>query len=166
MFQMPYGNEWRAHRRTFHQHFNEQSVKRYETQISRYTAMFLKLLLDTPGQFLGHSRWCAPFFLFLHTFGLLSSDGVLWVFRYAGALILNVVYGFDIRDHGDPHLVAPEKAIAAGNAVVTEGVSLGMFLRFRGYLDNVQVCCQWMRFPCVRTPPLCPNLLTRLVCLQ
>lgn len=51
--------------------------------------------------------------------------------RYAGALILNVVYGFDIRNNEDPHLVAPEKAIAAANAVVTEGFFLGMFLYFR-----------------------------------
>lgn len=78
MFQMPYGDEWRAHRRAFHQHFNEQAVKRYETQISRYTVMFLKLLLDAPGEFLGHSRWCATI-SFPRTLGLVLSNGVVCV---------------------------------------------------------------------------------------
>lgn len=50
------------------------------------------------------------------------------------------MYGFDIRDNEDPHLVAPEKAIAAANAVVTEGFFLGIFIRFSGYLQNVDDC--------------------------
>lgn len=160
MFQMPYGDEWRAHRRAFYQHFNEQAVQRYETQISRYTAMFLKLLLDTPGEFLDHSRWCAPS-LFLHTSGLVLSDGVVSVCRYAGALILNVVYGFNIRDNEDPHLVAPEKAIAAANAVVTEG-----FFSVCFYI-SVAICTALTGVLSVDAFPVCtyPIFVSKLISL-
>lgn len=88
---MPYGDEWRTYRRAFNQYSNEQAVSRYEPQVVKYTAIFLKLPLDAPDDFL---------------------DGTL-VRR-----ILNIVYGFDIRNNEDPHLVGPEKAIAAGNCGV------------------------------------------------
>lgn len=46
----------------------------------------------------------------------------------AGAIILNVTYGFNIEDAHDPLLVAAERALDVTNAICSTSSYLGVFL--------------------------------------
>lgn len=47
---MPYGPKWRAHRRCFHQYFNQTAVEKYLPVQLDETRLFLRRALDTPGK--------------------------------------------------------------------------------------------------------------------
>ncbi|KAF8525402.1 cytochrome P450, partial [Gautieria morchelliformis] len=86
---MPYGEKWRRHRRTIHQHFHPDAATRYEPVQLRHTRELLTQLYETPEQFAEHVR---------HT---------------AGAIIMEVVYGIKVLARQDPYIDTAEKAIAA-----------------------------------------------------
>lgn len=46
------------HQRYFHQHFNEQVIPQYWSQVLKFPRELLKRLLDTPEKFETHIRWC------------------------------------------------------------------------------------------------------------
>lgn len=45
---MPYGSEWRVHRRTFHQYMNSEVVPQYRPVQTSSTRTLARRLLDTP----------------------------------------------------------------------------------------------------------------------
>lgn len=94
---MGYGDLWRACRRAFHQHFNERAIGKYEGRVQHYTRMLVRSLLDAPDDFLDHASWMA------------------------GAIILNVTYGFDIKDTHDPILKSVEASLAVTNSIYNAG---------------------------------------------
>ena len=53
---MGYDDEWREHRRLFHQHFGAQAVASYEPQLRRAVGEALSCLLEDPENFMGHLR--------------------------------------------------------------------------------------------------------------
>ena len=53
---IPYGKEWRTHRRLFHAQFHSQTVKQWRPIETKATHKFLRRLLDTPGDFMHHIR--------------------------------------------------------------------------------------------------------------
>ena len=53
---MGYDDEWREHRRLFHQHFGAQAVANYEPQLRRAVGEALSCLLEDPENFMGHLR--------------------------------------------------------------------------------------------------------------
>ncbi|EKM55886.1 uncharacterized protein PHACADRAFT_121872 [Phanerochaete carnosa HHB-10118-sp] len=84
---MPYGENWRNHRRLFHQHFRPQAINLYHDQILKGARILIQLLLESPDDFLGHVR---------HT---------------SGAILGNILYGMDMNPKGDERLEIFEKAI-------------------------------------------------------
>ncbi|KAF9002580.1 cytochrome P450 [Cyathus striatus] len=84
---LPYGDWWRVHRRTFHEHFRQNAVGRYQPIQQREALAMLRRLLDTPDNFLHHVR---------HTFA---------------ATIMRVVYGIDVRESDDPYILNVEEVL-------------------------------------------------------
>lgn len=55
---MDYGDEWREHRRMFHQHFNAQAITKYGPEFPRAVQETLLRLLEHPDDFMEHLRQC------------------------------------------------------------------------------------------------------------
>ncbi|EKM55885.1 uncharacterized protein PHACADRAFT_209397 [Phanerochaete carnosa HHB-10118-sp] len=98
---MQYGDYWRDHRRLFHQHFRPLAVPQYHPKRAKAVHRLLQLLLDsrTGDDFVHHVRY------------------------FAGSLILDVVYAFDVRPD-DLRLEIVEKAMRAGYDIINAGVFL------------------------------------------
>lgn len=47
---MPYGPEWRAHRRFFHQYFKQEALGEYLPVQMNETRLFLRRASDDPGE--------------------------------------------------------------------------------------------------------------------
>ncbi|KAI0769932.1 cytochrome P450 [Fomes fomentarius] len=97
---MPYGQNWRRHRRLFWQQFHPGVVFKYHAVQEEVSLQFLSKLLINPERFEEHIR---------HSFA---------------ASILKVVYGIDIAEQGDPLL----EVIDAAMEGVAEGLTPGAFL--------------------------------------
>ncbi|KAF8573408.1 cytochrome P450 [Ramaria rubella] len=89
---MPYGVRWRRHRKMFHPEFNPTSVVEYQdVQVGR-TREFLSQLLKTPEGFAEN------------------------ICHFAGALVIEVAYGFHVLP-GDRYVkLADESALFVGEA--------------------------------------------------
>ncbi|EPQ51330.1 cytochrome P450 [Gloeophyllum trabeum ATCC 11539] len=86
---MPYGERWRKERRTFHQHFHQGVVDRYQPTQIREARRCLNRLLADPDDFLHHLR---------HTFA---------------AAVMNIAYGIDVLTKDDPYITTAEIAIGS-----------------------------------------------------
>ena len=53
---MPYGEAWRAHRREFHQFFNQRIIPQYQPIQLKQTRAFLRRALDSPNDVGQHVR--------------------------------------------------------------------------------------------------------------
>ncbi|KXN84164.1 O-methylsterigmatocystin oxidoreductase [Leucoagaricus sp. SymC.cos] len=90
---MPYGDEWRAHRRMFQQHFSEKNLLRIrETEIDIIRKGLLLNLYQSPDEFDAHVRNCV------------------------GGLSISLTYGLPIERHHDPLVQYTENALVHGAA--------------------------------------------------
>ncbi|GJE88567.1 cytochrome P450 [Phanerochaete sordida] len=81
-----YGDEWREHRRLFHQYFSGSAIENYHPKILKEARKVLTRL---------------------HT-----SDDFMKTFRVmAAAVVLGVTFGMEIEDTTDPYVVIAEEAI-------------------------------------------------------
>ncbi|KAI0366792.1 cytochrome P450 [Pilatotrama ljubarskyi] len=80
-----YTEEWRRHRKAFHQMFNQNVIQDYRPAQIMQTRHFLRKLLDDPETFVPHIR---------HLFG---------------ATIMRIVYGIEVGDHSDRFVGIAEK---------------------------------------------------------
>ncbi|PIL29143.1 hypothetical protein GSI_09192 [Ganoderma sinense ZZ0214-1] len=107
---MPYGQQWRQHRRLFWQHFNVRAVSAYQQTQTDTTRKFLLKLLQDPSQLVEHIRYA-----FLAT-------------------ILKVLVGIDVSDNGDNqysgHIDAALEGFSQGLMPGKFLVGLLPFLRF------------------------------------
>nr|GAT47917.1 cytochrome P450 [Mycena chlorophos] len=83
---MPYGERWRAHRKTMHDSFNVTAVKQFQAQEVEACNELLRSLLVDP------------------------SDVVVLFRQFAGRLSLEVAYGIKVQP-GDPYLEIVEEAM-------------------------------------------------------
>ncbi|PPQ95248.1 hypothetical protein CVT26_014939 [Gymnopilus dilepis] len=84
---MPYGPDWRAHRRIFEQSFNASSAHQFEPTEVASSRKLLRNLLQDPKGFMSHVR------------------------HYAGSTILSITYGIEIRPKDDPYIKLSEDGI-------------------------------------------------------
>ena len=56
MSSIPYGEDWRRHRRLFHKYFNQISTKGYYDIQSKEAHALLRSLIDKPDDFALHVR--------------------------------------------------------------------------------------------------------------
>ncbi|KAI0631054.1 CyP450 monooxygenase [Trametes polyzona] len=80
-----YTEEWRRHRKAFHQLFHQNVIPNYRPAQVAQTRRFLRKLLDDPDEFIPHIR---------HLFG---------------ATIMRIVYGIDVADHSDRYIGVAER---------------------------------------------------------
>lgn len=59
---LPYGNEWRIHRKLAHVALNAPAVKKYYNQQEYLAAVLCKELIDEPLDFFKHVRMCVSSF--------------------------------------------------------------------------------------------------------
>ncbi|KAF8917174.1 cytochrome P450 [Mucidula mucida] len=79
---MRYSDEWRLHRKTFHQYFQAKEVLEYRPVQMATTRMLLKLMLQSPEDFFSHVRY------------------------HAGSIILRLTYGYDAQPRNDRRVPA------------------------------------------------------------
>ncbi|KIJ39738.1 hypothetical protein M422DRAFT_257332 [Sphaerobolus stellatus SS14] len=84
-----YGEWWRRHRRAMHDKFHPNAVKAYEPIQIKHTRDLLRRLHKAPEDFIKHIR---------HT---------------AGAIIMEVGYGINIKSENDPYIHTAQEAMNA-----------------------------------------------------
>ncbi|KAF6745976.1 cytochrome P450 [Ephemerocybe angulata] len=105
---MPYGDKWKVRRKIFQQVFQSSRVEDYRPKIVKGVRNFLVQLLDNPDNFRGHGR------------------------LLAGAFILDIAYGIEVKSDSDIYIQQAERGMAAMAAAGTSSYlvdflpSLGM----------------------------------------
>ncbi|KAI0920701.1 hypothetical protein AcW1_002368 [Taiwanofungus camphoratus] len=93
---MAYGDRWRERRRIFHQHFHAAASLQHRTRVIKGARLLVRRLREAPEDFISHLR------------------------HMAGALIVGVSYGLEVKPKDDPYVETAEKALhaisMAGNA--------------------------------------------------
>ncbi|PPQ90225.1 LOW QUALITY PROTEIN: hypothetical protein CVT25_012934 [Psilocybe cyanescens] len=97
---LPYGDEWRQHRRVCQQHFNPQTARKYEALQMDKVRGFLQALIETPEQFDAHNK-------------------VLSI-----SLTMNMMYGYDIKSIDDRVIEVAEAGNVIGSRLMAPGGSL------------------------------------------
>ncbi|KAG2035024.1 cytochrome P450 [Suillus americanus] len=85
--QLRYSDEWRLHRRIFHQSFRPEAVKDYLPIQLRKARQMLQAIIEAPEHFQDHIE------------------------LFASSIIMSVVYDYEAKPNNDPLLLVAEKAI-------------------------------------------------------
>ncbi|KAE9399411.1 cytochrome P450 [Gymnopus androsaceus JB14] len=97
---MPYGNEWKSHRKLFQQEFHPANSSLYLPHEKKALRAFLKSLLDAPEEWGEHTQ------------------------HLLGAIILGVAYGLHVQPKDDPYIETARKM----SDVLTNTLIPGEFL--------------------------------------
>ncbi|KAH7915194.1 cytochrome P450 [Hygrophoropsis aurantiaca] len=92
---IPYGPLWRTHRRLYHQVFQERSALRYRPQQLQKAYNMVEQFMGDPEHYLDHLQ------------------------TYAAAVVMSVVYGYDIQPTNDPLVHAAKIATGMITEVAT-----------------------------------------------
>ncbi|KAE9388010.1 cytochrome P450 [Gymnopus androsaceus JB14] len=87
---MPYGNEWKSHRKLFQQEFHPSNSSLYLPHEKKALCAFLKSLLDAPEEWGEHAQ------------------------HLLGAIILGVAYGLHVQPKNNPDIKAASKMVDIG----------------------------------------------------
>ena len=119
MGMLPYGDAWRASRRTFTKYFNPSNSSINQQHEMIYVRRFLGQLLQEPNDFLPHIRTYCPFTIFL-----LSTLLNFLMFSHIGSIILLMTYSIHVRPYNDPYIKTMEEAVEAVAEISTAGTFL------------------------------------------
>ncbi|KAJ3990909.1 cytochrome P450, partial [Lentinula boryana] len=97
---LPYGEDFKARRRLFHQEFHPTNSIFHRPHEKKALIVFLNRLLETPDEWLAHIR------------------------HMTGSVILAVAYGIHAQPQNDPNIVAAEKMINVLNVAGIPGAFL------------------------------------------
>ncbi|KIP08000.1 hypothetical protein PHLGIDRAFT_105055 [Phlebiopsis gigantea 11061_1 CR5-6] len=97
---MDYGDEWRSHRRMFHQQFTPKVIPEYHPASQRGISRFLNLLHESPDNFPRHIRFMT------------------------GAMILRLMYGVEAQPSDDRNIALSEKAVDVLSDMANAGAYL------------------------------------------
>ncbi|PFH49130.1 hypothetical protein AMATHDRAFT_148375 [Amanita thiersii Skay4041] len=97
---MPYDDQWRRHRRVFHENFHDDAIFQYHPTLMRETHTFLHDLLSSADNLAGRIRY-----LF-------------------GAEILDIVYGIRLDGPDDPYLLLIEEVAKGFDYATRSGIFL------------------------------------------
>lgn len=88
---MPYGPEWRKHRRMLTNKFGPNNVQIFDPVQEFVSCLLVERLLEDPRDLDSHCRLCVPF---AHAFtSFITNDSHAHGYRHAGQSILMSVYG-------------------------------------------------------------------------
>ncbi|ESK84364.1 cytochrome p450 [Moniliophthora roreri MCA 2997] len=109
---MNYGEDWKNHRRVFHQFFNQNVVERYQLIQLKEAHALLRRLYETPEDFLGHIR-------------------VMFA-----ATIMDIAYGIPVEKRSDEYIEIAETALEGLSAAAVPGAYLVDQLPFLKYVPS------------------------------
>ncbi|KAJ3501593.1 hypothetical protein NLJ89_g9269 [Agrocybe chaxingu] len=105
-----YGDEWRKHRKIAQQHLNKQQTRAYEPVQLRHLRKMLYRLIRSPEDFMQHSE------------------------VFSTAVMMDIMYGYQIDRHDDPANAAAEKMLSLTIPLLLPGGALMNVLPFLRYL--------------------------------
>ncbi|KAK7447720.1 hypothetical protein VKT23_013976 [Stygiomarasmius scandens] len=108
---MRYSDEWRLHRKTFHQYFQQRHVPEFYPIQRESASLFLKKILQYPDEFRDHVR------------------------HHAGYVILKVVYGHQMKYKNDHYVHLADLAVR-GVSEAIDGGFLVDYLPILSYLPS------------------------------
>ncbi|KAJ6558171.1 cytochrome P450 [Mycena capillaripes] len=113
---MPYGEEWRQHRKITHTALNTTAVKKWHAAQQDLAVVMIKDILDCPQEFFGHIRLTAS------------------------RIVLYVGYGFFAPDMQDPYIADNEETMD----ILGRGMAPGAFLC--DLFPVLKYCPSWVPF--------------------
>ncbi|KAJ8522269.1 hypothetical protein ONZ45_g1167 [Pleurotus djamor] len=119
---IPYGEDWRTHRRMFWQEFGPTNTANQIPAQTKYVRVFLQRLLDEPSEFLPHLRYALS------------------------ATIVSIAYGFEIQEKSDPIVTRSDAAHRYLFAAGLPGEYLVDHLPFLKYLPTWTPFANFLRF--------------------
>ncbi|KDR69728.1 hypothetical protein GALMADRAFT_145141 [Galerina marginata CBS 339.88] len=96
---LPYGDEWRWHRKVYHQNFHLQNIQQYYPLQLRKVREMLKGLLQTPEDFEKHNK------------------------KLSIAIPMQIMYGYEIESIDDPCISAADNSAYIGNRLASPGAN-------------------------------------------
>ncbi|KAH9941412.1 cytochrome P450 [Amylocystis lapponica] len=109
---LDYGHQWKERRRAFYKSFNPSATAANRPIVLRHVQDLLRRLLDTPQEYESH------------------------ISHMAGAIILEVTYGLDIKPKNDPFIETAERASHALCAAANSGAYLVDSIPILKYLPS------------------------------
>ncbi|EED79605.1 predicted protein, partial [Postia placenta Mad-698-R] len=109
---LPYGEEWRAHRRLAHTALSPAAVKRYHGVQEDLAALLCQRLLQSPEDFFNHVR------------------------LIAGNVILSVVYGLPVETAEDEYIAHAERTMQVISEATVPGAYLCDLMPFLKHLPS------------------------------
>ncbi|KAH8094928.1 cytochrome P450 [Cristinia sonorae] len=109
---MPYGADWRAHRKAFHRYFEPNALPAYDDIIRHEISACISRLLDSPENITIHVR------------------------QMFASMILQIVYGMKIHSLDDEFIRVVEEALDGANRAGAIGENWVEFLPFLQYIPS------------------------------
>ncbi|KAG7087440.1 hypothetical protein E1B28_013406 [Marasmius oreades] len=109
---MGYSNMWRLHRRTFHQFFQPRTIPDYYNIQRERTASLVQKLATSPKNLFHHVR------------------------VHSGGIILEIVYGYRIKDNDDPYVNLVDNALVGLREAGAHGSFLVDYIPILKYLPT------------------------------
>ncbi|THH21271.1 hypothetical protein EW146_g251 [Bondarzewia mesenterica] len=130
---IPYGKEWREHRKLANVALSATAVKRYHVVQENLAALLNKDLLDKPDDFFNHVRLTAA------------------------RIVMIVTYGFSVSDADDKYITHAEQTMELVTKATVPGAFICDFLPFLKYLPS------WVPFQryAVKGKDMIESLVTR-----
>ncbi|KAF7346478.1 hypothetical protein MSAN_01875900 [Mycena sanguinolenta] len=119
---MPRGNKWRERRRLFQQRFRRDAAAAYRPVQLRKIQDLLRGLLSTPEDFAVHIK------------------------KMTAAIILDTIYGYDIKNMDDRFVYLTEEAVERLSDIVLPGASIVNTFPFLRYLPSWFPGCSFHKF--------------------
>ncbi|KIJ26608.1 hypothetical protein M422DRAFT_191996 [Sphaerobolus stellatus SS14] len=107
-----YGPSWRTHRRTMHSRFHSGASGAYNPIEKKHTRLLLRNLLHEPEAFTQH---------------LLFN---------AGAIIIEIAYGMNLKDKDDPYLSKAQQVVRAMDETAVPGAFLVDLIPWLKYIPS------------------------------
>ncbi|KAJ7723619.1 cytochrome P450 [Mycena maculata] len=109
---MNYGDQWRAHRKLFHNMFHAEAAKKFHPKVVAATHELLRRILEKPDGFMDH----------LH--------------HMAGEVIMSVTYGIDVLPENDPYVALAEQVVHVSAEASIPGRFLVDFIPILKYVPE------------------------------
>ncbi|KAF7348380.1 hypothetical protein MSAN_01792000 [Mycena sanguinolenta] len=119
---MPYSDKWRERRRLFHQHFRRDAIPAYHPVYLRKIRDLLRGLLFTPADFATHIK------------------------TLAAAIILDSMYGYDIKSRDDRFVHLTEEAVERFTESMLPGACIVNTLPFLRHFPSWFPGCSFHKF--------------------
>jgi hypothetical protein len=117
----PYDKVWRDGRRVVDNHFRAASLQPYQHVQKENVALAMKRLVLDPVRYVQHIRQYVIKFFVIRSLTRL---------RYAGAIVLSIVYGYDVKESDDPWIAVAEEANELGSRYLLPGALMVNMLPF------------------------------------